>query len=124
MRRVEHCTHIVIAIAKPGYFSSRADTGVTTKLPSTLTLTNVSAALLHLHRLLTPQHAGSSLAQGQPPGRTDTRCYPHQMLKKNLLPVLPEIYTGFLPNLSDKGPNVILPISNPAKNRDDARLTL
>lgn len=50
-------------------------------------------------------------------------CYPVEHSRRTFK-ALPEIYTGFLPSLSDKGPNVIFPISNPAKNRDDARLTL
>lgn len=44
--------------------------------------------------------------------------------KNNFIIILPDRYTGFLPNLSDNGPNAIFPISNPAKNKDDTRLTL
>jgi len=45
-QRVEHCAQTVIVTAKPGYFSSPVDSPVTTMLPSTLILMNVSAALL------------------------------------------------------------------------------
>lgn len=91
-------------------------------LLSTLTLTSFSAAPLPVkcsYRSLTEQCL-SRVAQGQ----ARKRCFPCRILNKNLLTILPEIYTGFLPSLSDKGPNVTFPMSIPAKNRDDARLNL
>lgn len=129
---VEYCAPIVTVVAKPGYFSSPVDIPVAAMLHSTHTnqfqcCSTVSVILL---QIIDSISLTEQLSHGQPLGRVAHRqkrkrlCYPCRMLKKNLLTILPVIYTGFLPSLSDKGPNVIFPISNPAKNRDDARLTL
>lgn len=130
---VEYCAPTVIAIAKRGYFSSPSDIPVTTMLLTTLIPTNFSAVLLRVKCLyrswtllpLTQQATTGSLWEGWPHGQKRKKlCYPHRMLKKNLLTILPDIHTGFLLSLSDTGPNVIFPTSNPEKNREDSRLTL
>lgn len=130
-QRVENCTPTVTIMAKQGYFSSPMDSPATAVLLSTLTLTSFSAALREaLIQIIDSVLLMKAVTHRRPPGRAAHRqkrkrcCCPRRTLKKNLSTFLPEIYTGFLPSLSDKGPNVIFPISNPAKNRDDARFTL
>lgn len=128
---VENCTPTATVMAKRGYFSSPMDSPATAVLLSTLIVTRYSAALREaLMQTIDSVLLTKAATHRQPPGRVTPRqerkrwCCPRRTLKKNLSTFLPEIYTGFLPSLSDKGPNVIFPISNPAKNRDDARFTL
>lgn len=111
-------------IVKIGYFSSITDIPEPTVLLSTLISTKLSAALLQTKYLTRPWtlyqcHGRAAHRQGK-----TSNAVIHAEHMRTLSTVLPEIYTGFLPSLSDKGPNVMFPISNPAKNRDDARLTL